>query len=70
MIKLLSQMECEVNGKRVCVQCEPNMPIVDFKESLFQFLKYAGQIEDAGKAAQAEKEQSQEESKVEELKEG
>lgn len=73
MLKNICRLEWKANGKDYQFLCDHDSPLTDAKESLFQFQKYLGQIEDQQKAAkeQAEKEAQAkaEESKVEPISE-
>jgi hypothetical protein len=63
MLKNLSQLKAVVNGKEYIYNCDIDAPLPDVKESLFQFQKYIGQIEDNIKAqmeAQAAEKEKQE----------
>ncbi len=52
MLKNLSQLKAVVNGKEYIYNCDIDAPLQDVKESLFQFQKYIGQVEDNIKAQQ------------------
>jgi hypothetical protein len=56
MLKNLSQLECQINGKLHRYLCETDSTLQDVKEALFQFQKFVGQIEDSIRAEQARKE--------------
>lgn len=59
MLKNISQIECKIGDKFYRLTCDIDSPLDHVKESLFQFLKYIGQIEDAVKAQQHKSEQSE-----------
>lgn len=63
MIKQISKMECKIGERVFQLYCESDSPLADVKESMFQFLKYIGHIEDAAKqkASQEEPEKAPEE---------
>jgi hypothetical protein len=65
ILKNITKLEIEIAGKMYHLLCDQDSPIEHVKESLFQFLKYVGQIEDAIKQ-QAQK--SAEEKKESEVK--
>ena len=52
MLKNLCRLESKVNDRTVHLYCDNDAPLEYVKESLFQFLKYIGQIEDQVKAQQ------------------
>jgi hypothetical protein len=53
MQKMITQFEHKVGEKLYHFVCDPDSPIEHVKESLFQFMKYVGAIEDAIRAQQA-----------------
>lgn len=55
MLKNLSQLEHKIGDKVYQFFCDNNSPISEVKESLFQFLKFIGHIEDQAKAMEASK---------------
>lgn len=62
MLKNLSRLECKIGEKLYHLTCDIDSPLVDVKESLFQFLKYVGFVEDEVKnqVANAQIQQSSE----------
>lgn len=52
MLKNISQLEVKIQDRLYVFQCSPESPIGDVKEALFQFIRFAGQIEDTAKKAQ------------------
>lgn len=52
MLKNLFCLENTIEGKSYCLICDPNAQIAHVKESLFEFLKAVGRIEDETKALQ------------------
>lgn len=52
MLKNISQLEVKIEDRIYHFLCANDSPITHVKEALFQFVKFAGQIEDAAKAAQ------------------
>jgi hypothetical protein len=52
MQKMKTQLECKVGERLFHFMCDPDSPIEHVKESLFQFGKYVGAIEDAIKTQQ------------------
>ena len=57
MLKNVSRLEWKIGEKNYHFTCETDSSLTDVKESLCQFLKYVGLIEDRVKAAQAEKQE-------------
>lgn len=53
MQKMITQFENKVGEKLYHFVCDPDSPIEHVKESLFQFMKYVGAIEDAIRTQQA-----------------
>ena len=47
MMKNVTQLKCTVNGKENVFLCDIDCSTIEVKESLYQFLKYVGQVEDA-----------------------
>ena len=66
MLKNVSQLTIIVNGKSYQYSCDIDATMPDIKESLFQFQKYIGQIEDNMKAQQEAK-KAQEETEKEKV---
>jgi hypothetical protein len=54
MLKNLSQLEHSIENRVCRFICDNDTPINIVKESLFQFQKYIGQIEDMAKQQQQE----------------
>ena len=54
MQKNLTQLEYKIAEKVYRFICDPDSPLEHVKEALFQFAKYAGTVEDAIKAQQAQ----------------
>lgn len=52
MLKNLSQLTHTIAGKAYTFVCDVDSTLENIKESLFQFQKYVGQIEDQVKAQQ------------------
>ena len=52
MLKNISKLEVKINEKVYQFLCDMDSPLEHVKEALFQFSKYAGQLEDAIKAHQ------------------
>jgi hypothetical protein len=52
MLKNVTQFEIEIEKRIYRFLCDPDSPIEHAKESIFQFLKKLGQIEDALKQQQ------------------
>ena len=46
MLSNLSMLKCRVNDRDYQFLCDSNSPIFEIKESLFQFQKFIGKIED------------------------
>lgn len=72
MLKNLSSLQHKVGDKIYHLICDQDSPLEHVKESLFQFLKYCGQVEDQIKAQEEQKKldeqpAAQEDSKVEEM---
>lgn len=61
MQKNMTQFKCTVNGKEQIFSCDIDCSTAEAKESLFQFLKCIGNIEDA----HAAKMKAEQDSKVE-----
>lgn len=57
MLKNISKLECKVGEKIYQFLCDSDSPIEHVKESLFQFQKYIGYVEDQQKALQEKLEQ-------------
>jgi hypothetical protein len=55
MLKTIAKLEIKLNERNYQFLCDNEAPLSDVKEVLFQFVKYAGQIEDAVKAQQEQK---------------
>ena len=77
MLKNISQLQTYINNKFYQFLCDTDSPLPDVKEALFQFLKFAGQVEDAAKEAteKAKKEatetaKSEQESKNDQVQDG
>ncbi len=72
MQKNVTQLKCIVNGKENVLTVEMDATTVEVKESLYQFLKYIGQVEDVHAAKLKEEQDSKveilEDSNIEELK--
>ncbi len=56
MLKNISKLEVQVNDKIFQLLCDADSPIASVKESLFQFQKYIGQVEDQIKAVKDQEE--------------
>jgi hypothetical protein len=69
MLKNISQLECKINDKLYHLTCDNDSPLEHVKESLFQFQKYVGHIEDQIKAQQAQAQSEQSAEIKEEIKE-
>ncbi len=54
MLKNKTGLECLIGDKVYHFTCDTDSTLSHIKESLFQFMKYIGQIEDAHAKAQAE----------------
>ena len=52
MLKQLSSLEHKIGDKVYSFLCDPNSPLNEIKDSLFQFISYVTQIENAAKANQ------------------
>ncbi len=52
MLKNITQLELKIQDRLFVFQCQPDSPISHVKEALFQFTRFAGEIEDKGKEAQ------------------
>ncbi len=50
MLKNISKLECKIGERSFQMLCDSDSPLSEVKESLFQFLKYIGQIEDSMRA--------------------
>ncbi len=50
MLKNVSKLEIQLEGRSYQLFCDSDSPLNHVKEALFQFLKYVGQVEDAVKA--------------------
>jgi hypothetical protein len=68
MLKNLTQLEHVIENKVCRFVCDHDTPIHFVKESLFQFQKYIGQLEDQAKQQQAEAAKQQEPKKEEPVK--
>jgi len=62
MLKNISKLEIKIGEKTYQFLCDMDCPLHEVKESLFQFIKYVGQIEDKIKEQQ-EAQKSQEDAK-------
>lgn len=62
MLKNISRLEHKIGERIYQLTCDADSPLSEVKETLFEFLKFIGRIEDAERArqAEAEKEKSQE----------
>lgn len=70
MLKNISKLEIKIGEKSYQFLCDMDCPLTEVKESLFQFIKYVGQIEDKIKEQQeAEKAQQDVQSTVEPIQE-
>ncbi len=67
MLKNICKLEFKIGEKVYQLLCDNDSPIEHIKESLFQFQKYIGQVEDQVKAQQSieVKEEEKEEPKAE-----
>lgn len=66
MLKNISRLKCEVDGKEYVLLCDQDSPLLHVKEALFQFQKYVGQIEDQIRSQQEKSEpEKKEEAKPE-----
>ena len=61
-MKNMTQLKCLVNGKEHIFFCDMESSTTEVKESLYQFMKYVGQVEDA----HTSKLKEEQDSKVEE----
>lgn len=52
MMSNLTKLEHRIGDKVYHLLCDQDSPIHEVKEALFQFLKFAGQVEDAARMAQ------------------
>ena len=52
MLKNISRLEHKIGDKVYHLLCDSDSPLNEIKESLFQFLKFIGQVEDTVKAQQ------------------
>lgn len=72
MIKQITRLEHKIADKLFHFTCENESSIEHVKESLFQFLKYIGQVEDNIKSQQEkieqEKKEKEEQEKIQEEK--
>lgn len=50
MLSQLSVLAHKVGNNAYHFLCDPNSPLPEIKDALFQFTKYVGQIEDQAKA--------------------
>lgn len=55
MLKNISRLEHKIGDRVYHLLCDNDSPLNEVKDALFQFLKYVGQIEDAVKAQQEQK---------------
>lgn len=55
MLRNISRLECKVGEKIYQLFCDMDSPVEHVKQALFEFLKYVGQVEDAIKASQVQK---------------
>ncbi len=52
MLKNITQLEIKIEDRIFVFQCPPDSPISHVKEALFQFTRFAGEIEDKAKEEQ------------------
>ncbi len=52
MLKNITQLEIKIQDRIFVFQCPPDSPISHVKEALFQFTRFAGEIEDKAKETQ------------------
>lgn len=52
MLKNISQLEFKINDRLYVFQCPCDSPISDVKNALFDFIRYADQIEFVAKLAE------------------
>lgn len=69
MLKNISQLEVKIEDRIYHFLCENDSPITHVKEALFQFVKFAGQIEDAAKSAQNEAEKAKQDQQIDPISE-
>lgn len=68
MLKNIVRLENIIDGRTCHFTCDNDTPIPIVKESLFQFMKYIGQIEDSAKTTQDNAKYPQQSEVKEELK--
>lgn len=56
MLKNITKISCKIGERNFDLFCDNDSPLNEVKESLFEFLKIIGKIEDAAKSAQKEQE--------------
>lgn len=56
MLKNLSQLEFKIAERVYHFVCDPNAPLHEVKDALFNFMKYIGQVEDNFKNQQSAQE--------------
>lgn len=56
MLKNIATLQHVIGSNAYRFECDAQAPIAEVKESLCEFMKYVGNIEDAAKKAAAEKE--------------
>ncbi len=70
MLKNIIKLEIQIGNKVYNFLCDNDAPLEHVKEALFQFTKYAGQVEDQIRQQQEAQKQSEENKKVEPIAEG
>ena len=71
MLKNIIKLELHIANKTYNFLCDNDSPLEHVKEAIFQFAKYAGQVEDQIRQQQAEavKKSEEEKSKIEPITE-
>ena len=54
MLKNISRLEHKIGERIYHLTCDADSPLGEVKETLFEFLKFVGRIEDTERAKQAE----------------
>jgi len=65
-MQIINSIIHKVADRAIHLVVDPNSPLNEIKDALFEFMKYIGQVEDAHKAQQAKE---AEENKLEQVKE-
>lgn len=59
MLKSISKLELKIGEKLYEFMCDHDSPVEHVKEALCQFIKYAGNVEDAVKQARQQQEEAE-----------